>query len=145
VNGVSLRLTATVGKGATHGVLKDVIRKLKSDSPTLDLLGAEPGSSKPFTHVDDVVQALLLAGFDDGWKGSVNIGPNDQLSVDQLAEAAMHATRIYKPIKWLGEAANWKGDNRRLHIRNRLAVWHGWKPRYETSWAAVKAAARELS
>jgi nucleoside-diphosphate-sugar epimerase len=59
VKGVSLRLVANVGYGASHGVLRDIMFKLLSGSASLALLGDAPGSSKPYLHVSDTTGALL--------------------------------------------------------------------------------------
>ena len=133
IDGVSARLCATVGSGLTHGIIKDFIRKIKSDNPNLEALGSYPGSTKPFCHIDDVIEALILLGTQDA-KGKVfNVVPDDSITVEEVAEAAMSALEIQKPIKWLGEEANWKGDNRIIRASNTLLKSAGWNPKFPKS------------
>lgn len=147
ISGISLRLVANVGTGSTHGLLHDVVRKLRSDEECLNLLGAVPGSTKPYCHVSDTVEAMILAGFEDRWKGvsAVNVGPMTELSVLGLATLAQDKLGTSKPIFWMGEGANWKGDNRRVRISNVLAEEKGWIPEFPTSEEAVLKACEEIA
>ena len=133
IDGVSARLCATVGSGLTHGIIKDFIRKIKSDNPNLEALGSYPGSTKPFCHIDDVVEALILLGTQDTKGKAFNVVPDDSITVEEVAEAAMSALEIQKPIKWLGEEANWKGDNRIIRASNTLLKSAGWNPKFPKS------------
>ena len=47
ISGVSARMCATVGRGLTHGVVYDFMRKIKNN-PVLEALGSSPGSTKPY-------------------------------------------------------------------------------------------------
>lgn len=143
IRGVNLRYIACVGPGATHGVVLDFVKKLRSDSPTFDLLGGAPGSTKPFLHVRDAAAATVLAGF-SRTTGSLNIGPQDAITVATLAHLAMDTLGVEKPLRWLGEEANWQGDNPVVRVANDRLVSMGWQPAYPTSKQAVVAAFKEL-
>ena len=135
INGVSLRLCATVGQGLTHGVIKDFILKLRYYDK-LKVLGDHPGSTKPYAHIDDVTNVLIKMSLNDE-KGEYNLVPDDELNIEELAETVMRACGTKKEIEWLGEAANWKGDNRIIRVSNaKLKDW-GWSPKYPTSKAAI--------
>lgn len=149
VRGVNLRLVANVGAGATHGVVKDLIEKLRSSNPNLELLGEYPGSTKPFIHVDDTAKAFFLAANDKRWdcqplRAAVNISSKTTISVEQLAFIIMDEINISKPLVWLGEKANWKGDNRRVHVSNNIAMGLGWNPKYPDSESAVRRAVKDI-
>ena len=134
IDGVSARLCATVGSGLTHGIIKDFIRKVKSENPYLEALGSHPGSTKPFCHIEDAVDALIMLGTQDNLTDRVfNVVPDDSINVEEVAEAVMSALEIEKPIKWLGDGANWKGDNRIIRTDNSLLKSEGWNPRFTKS------------
>ena len=134
IEGVSARLCATVGSGLTHGIIKDFIRKIKSDNPYLEALGSHPGSTKPFCHIEDAVEALIMLGTKKEIESRVfNVVPDDSISVEEVAEAAMSALEIEKPIKWLGDEANWKGDNRIIKAKNLLLKEAGWNLKFAKS------------
>lgn len=147
VRGINIRLVANVGPDATHGLLKDIIRKLGSKSPTLELLGDHPGSCKPFLHVDDTSQAFILAASDHRWltQTFVNISPAGGITVERFAKCVMDELGIHKPITWLGENANWKGDNRVVIIDSSLARSLGWSPNHKDSESAVRQAVKDIS
>lgn len=138
VRGTNLRLCATVGRGLTHGVVYDFIHKLRSDNPYLEAIGTYPGSQKPFAHISDVINACKLF-LDKDITGTFNVTPNDQLTVEEVAHAVMEGLNINKPIKWLGEGANWKGDNKRLDIFSGKLESIGWKRNYNSRDAIVEA------
>ena len=134
IEGVSARLCATVGGGLTHGVIKDFIRKLKNDDPYLEVLGSHPGSIKPFCHIEDVLDALILLSKSNLAKHeSYNVVPDNSISIEEVAEAVMKGLNIYKPIKWLGEESNWKGDNKLIQVTNKKLKLLGWNPKFPDS------------
>lgn len=143
VRGLSLRLVANVGVGQSHGLLKDLLFKLKHN-PTLELIGDEPGSRKPFVHVGDTARAIVHLGLNAAANGVVNVSHDDSLTVLDVAEIAMKETGVVKPIRWLGESANWKGDNRVVRIDSSLAWKLGWKPICETSRSSIVRGIEDL-
>lgn len=143
VRGLSLRYVATVGSGATHGVLPDLMNKLFSRaSPYLDIIGNAPGSCKPYMHISDTVAATIVLGTSD-LVSTFNIAPNDSISVESLAMHMMAAVGIHKPIRWMGWDANWEGDNRHVRVSDRLLQAFGFRLRYPTSADAVTKASKE--
>ncbi len=142
VCGVNLRLCATVGSGLTHGVIFDFIRKLK-ENDKLDILGLFPGSKKPYLHVDDAIKAFMLMINKDKLKGTFNVVPDNEINIEELAKAVMDGLDLLKPINWLGEEANWVGDNRYLCASNYLIKYMGWNPSY-TSFDAIRQCVKEI-
>jgi nucleoside-diphosphate-sugar epimerase len=105
----SLRMCAIVGKGMTHGLLKDVIRKVKEADKTIELFGQYPGSRKPYVHVNDVsyiIGKVLKEGYTSP---AINISSNN-IPVKDVAEAVMSIVGKYPEINW-NEEKVWKGDN----------------------------------
>ncbi len=114
IKGTSVRIPALVGRNPTHGVLKDIIRKLESDSPTLDLIGNAPGTIKPFCHIDDVAKILFNICEDKYELGeTVLIGRKDSISVLTIANIVMRYLKK-KEITWSGQT--WAGDNLAIYI-----------------------------
>lgn len=115
INGTSIRIPALVGKNATHGVLKDIIRKVQLDSPHLNLIGKSPGSIKPFSHVDEVASIFFsLASYSDFGPHIAIVGRRDSISVLDIAKLVM---RFYgeKEIVWAENS--WPGDNNEIYIQ----------------------------
>jgi nucleoside-diphosphate-sugar epimerase len=144
IRGINARLVANVGAGARRGVVLDIIRKLISNSKELELLGDKPGSLKPYTYVGDTVSALILLANGPIDCGTFNVGLENQMTIEQLAYTIMEEINIIKPITWLGESANWQGDNRYICINNSKIKWLGWSPKYKTSYSAICQAVKEI-
>jgi UDP-glucose 4-epimerase len=142
VSGISLRLCAVTGKYSTHGIVHDFVKKLDSDSEFLEVLGSEPGSCKPFLYADDVCEAIAktIQINPIGRDIVVNICNEGGATVKQVAEAVMQAKKIVKPIKWLGDAANWKGDNKLIKCDSTYAKEIlDWEPKCNSYQAIFKA------
>ena len=137
IRGVSARMCATVGRGLTHGVVYDFMHKILNN-PILEALGDKPGSTKPYCHINDVTEALLLLAM-KSVSGEYNICPDDQINIEEVAKAVMSGLEVYKEIEWLGESANWKGDNRIISVSNSKMKSIGWNPKYTSKQAIIKA------
>ena len=127
ISGVSARICATVGRGLTHGVVYDFIRKI-TNNPTLEALGSKPGSTKPYCYIEDLVNALVILAMSKKTRGEYNIVPDDSISIEEVAKAVMEGLENHKEIEWLGEEANWKGDNKLISVSNQKMRDLGWKP-----------------
>jgi nucleoside-diphosphate-sugar epimerase len=148
--GLNLRLAATVGPGATHGLIPDVHRKiLRSEDPSvtdkrIELFGAFPGSIKPFTHVDDVVSGAIHFAFSDR-TGPLNLVSGGCLSVWQVAHIGLVTLGVKdKELNFLGSGSTWSGDNTFVAVKSLEAVANGWKMKYPTCLDAVEQAFKEL-
>lgn len=145
VRGVSLRLIANTGAWATHGLVKDLVRKAKSAEPTLCLIGDAPGSRKPLAYAGDTAEAMAVIGLGHTYTGALNVGPNDFLSVEDVARVVLDTLGIDKPLSWAGAAANWKGDNPVVRIDNFAARTLGvWNPKCPTTAEACRQGVKEL-
>lgn len=138
-----LRYVANVGKEATHGVVPDIIRKLKQEE-TLDLFGEFPGSIKPYMHVSDTVNATLHL-VKGGLEGIYNISPADEVSINQIA---LHIKKYMnvkdKPINWLGGTVLPPGDNKVVALDNTKLLNTGWNPQYRYSMEAITKTLEEI-
>jgi len=137
-----LRFCTIVGKGVTHGVVRDLYEKIKLSGP-LEILGASPGSNKSFIYVYDAVKAVILA-IDDNIEGTFNICSADTVSVDTIANTLIEHTGIPKDKKWLGEETVWPGDNRFLWADNSRFKKFGFEYDYESSIDAVRKAIKDI-
>ena len=138
ISGVSARICATVGRGLTHGVVYDFIRKI-TNNPTLEALGSKPGSTKPYCYIEDLVNALVILAMSKKTRGEYNIVPDDSISIEEVAKAVMEGLENHKEIEWLGEEANWKGDNKLISVSNQKMRDLGWKPKYKSKEAIIQA------
>ena len=98
------------------------------------MLGSHPGSTKPFCHIEDVLDALILLSKSSLDKHeSYNVVPDNSINIEEVAEAVMQGLNIHKPIKWLGEESTWKGDNKLIQVTNKKLKLLGWNPKFSDS------------
>ena len=146
---VVFRFANVVGGRATHGVIPDFVRKLRANPAELEILGAPPGTTKSYVHIEDCLSAIL-AGMEraEGPFAVYNIASEGQTSVAQIAEAVCRAMGLQDVrYRWTGGVdggRGWKGDvwNMALAIGKLRAV--GWSPRMNSD-AAVNVAVREAA
>lgn len=143
IRATSMRLCATVGPKMTHGLVYDIVKKLRSNSPNLELFGDSPGSIKPFIHVDDVCRAIQFFLKNDFY-GSYNICPNDNISVKNIATEIMRVLEINKPIVWQGKKSLWKGDNNLIQCSPNKVWQAGFRPEYTNSISAIAKVVRNF-
>lgn len=115
----NLRLSAVVGPNMTHGLLPDLIKKIKSPDKEIELFGAYPGSSKPFIHSDNVFAVLnrmCSIGFIGISSNQTNISGFGIVNVNRIASIIQKKLGVKKKIIW-NPSKVWAGDNRKLLIQ----------------------------
>lgn len=125
-----LRIGTIVGDRMTHGVIFDFLRKLRED-PVLEVWGTKPGSKKPFTHVDDIVTAIILAAFNK-LEGTFNCCNNDYISIEEILEIM----RPNKEVVWTG--SSYQGDSKIINVNNSKLIKAGWDIIYPSSESAIR-------
>lgn len=111
MQGVVFRFANVVGPNQTHGVGYDFVNRLKKD-PTKLLIYGDGTQSKPYIHVDDVVDAFLMmerekkAGYD-----YFNVASQDFLTVREIADIVVARMKL-KNVKYefTGGSRGWKAD-----------------------------------
>jgi UDP-glucose 4-epimerase len=148
IHAVVFRLANIVGGRSGHGVTVDLVRKLRRNPKRLEILGADPGTSKSYVHIVDV-----LAGFRAGIASArgpldvYNLGSHDAISVRRIADLICEAAGAEGvEYAWTGGAGGgrgWAGDVRTMGLALGRLQATGWRPTM-TSEEAVRRAAREL-
>jgi UDP-glucose 4-epimerase len=128
-----IRYCAHVGKESTHGLLHDIVEKLRGPNPVLELLGRSPGSLKPFIHIDDsVTETLLYVG--GLYKGVYRVCSETSMTVAAVAELVMAELGIQKPIKFIGV----------IQLYQRYNYGNQSQPKKLTSEEAIKKYVRDI-
>lgn len=145
---VVYRLANVVGGGASHGVVHDLVWKLKANPHELEILGREPGTSKSYVHVNDTLRGLIVAWSKVEEGVSVfNLGGEDAITVKEVADAICVAMGLQGvSYRWSGgvDGGGWKGDVRRMSLSVDRLKALGWRARYGSA-EAVALAAKELA
>lgn len=105
-----LRLQNTVGERATHGILVDLVEKLRKNPRVLEVLG-NGEQVKPYVYVRDLVDAILFV-----WERaheSINcfhVGTDTRTKAKDVARMVTEAMRLRPDIRYTGGDRGWVGD-----------------------------------
>ena len=147
VQAVIFRLANVVGGRSGHGVTHDLVAKLARNPKRLEIIGAEPGTSKSYVHYTDVI-----AGFRAGLAatkdpvGIYNLGSEDAIDVRAIADAICRELGLrdvaYSWTGGSGAGRGWVGDVRTMGLAVDRLRATGWAPTMGSE-AAVSRAAKE--
>ncbi len=109
----TFRFANVVGPRQTHGVGFDFLRKLRDDPSRLEILG-DGNQSKSYIHIDDVLNAVLLAHEVAMDQFHVfNVGTGDYITVREIADLAAECVGLEpSDVEYVatGGDRGWKGD-----------------------------------
>jgi UDP-glucose 4-epimerase len=139
------RFPNVVGLPATHGVILDFIRRLRSDPDHLDVLG-DGSQRKSYLHVTELVEAMLfIQGHVAGKVDVFNIGPADAgIFVRDIAHETVAAVAPGAQLKFGTENKGWVGDVPVFAYSIAKLSALGWTPKL-SSLEAVRRAIGEIN
>jgi UDP-glucose 4-epimerase len=124
------RFANVVGPRQTHGVGFDFLRKLRQDPSRLEILG-DGNQSKSYIHIDDVLNAILLAHrVTKDRFGVYNVATGDYITVNDIADLAARCAGLdpssveYVPT---GGDRGWKGDVPVVRLNTSRIRKLGWR------------------
>lgn len=149
MHGMVFRFANVVGSQQTHGVAYDFIHRLSKD-PTKLLIYGDGRQSKPYIHVDDVLEAFFLIerGGDSGYEYH-NVASEDHLTVKEIADIVVERMGLKNvAYEFTGGARGWKADVPIYRLDTKKIRARGWSNRLNSRQAveaAVAAMIREIS
>lgn len=109
----AFRFGNVVGARQTHGVGFDFLRRLHAQPDRLRILG-NGQQSKSYIHVEDVIEAVLLAQAKTAQPFEVyNVATGDYITVSEIAQLAIEVAGFSPDrvsLEFTGGDRGWKGD-----------------------------------
>ncbi len=138
------RFPNVVGSRATHGIIFDLLRKLRTNPPDLEVLG-DGTQQKPYLHVSDLLDAMLLVyERSNDALNYFNIGPLDEgASVLYISQAVLREASPATPLRFTGGDRGWVGDVPKFRYSIDKIKQLGWQPKC-TSPQAIDRAVAEI-
>ena len=138
--GYIFRLGNVIGDGLTHGVVLDFIRKLKRDPKKLLVLG-DGHQTKPYIHVNDVLDAMLLVLQKAKDRVNLyNVATDDWPNVRWIAQTVIREMGLQDTlIQYTENDRGWKGDVPVIKLDTTKLKRLGWKCRLSSREAIVSA------
>ncbi len=142
---VLFRFPNVVGTPATHGVILDFTRRLRTEPSRLEVWG-DGTQRKPYLHVEELIDALVI-GRDRSPAGvtALNIGPADiGVTVRAIAEDVVERVSRGAVIAFGQGAKGWVGDVSQFRYSIARMQDMGWRPAL-TSRQAIRRAIDEIA
>ena len=103
------RLANIVGGGMTHGVIHDLVNKLKTEDKFLNILG-DGTQLKTYLHVEDLVQTMMSIS-ENPLGLTLNVGPEDSgIRVAEIAKLVLQLTGSNAELRFENKTYGWLGD-----------------------------------
>jgi UDP-glucose 4-epimerase len=142
LSGCAFRFGNVVGPRQTHGVGFDFLQKLRADPRRLVILG-DGSQSKSYIHVDDVLEAVLVAhGAATEEFRVYNVATGDYITVREIADLAVECAGLDAAnvqYEFLGGDRGWKGDVPVVRLNTDRIRGLGWQCHHSSSEALREA------
>ncbi|MGI8958221.1 MAG: NAD-dependent epimerase/dehydratase family protein [Bryobacteraceae bacterium] len=138
------RFPNVIGPRATHGIILDLMAKLRANPPDLEVLG-DGTQQKPYLHISDLLDAMFtIYERTSDALNYFNIGPPDEgTTVLYIAKAILREAAPSTPLRFTGGNRGWIGDVPRFRYSIEKIKRLGWQPKL-TSLQAVDRAVGEI-
>lgn len=141
------RFANIVGSRAGHGIIHDLIMKLKEDPTTLNVLG-DGTQAKSYLHVSDCLDGVQYAVKNANDQINIfNLGSKDQCTVRQITEMICKDLNINPEIHYGTEPRGWNGDVSKFLLATDKIHRLGWFEKHNSEKAvglAIKEMIKEL-
>lgn len=140
-----IRFPNAVGGRATHGILYDLMHKLKKNDKILTVLG-NGKQEKPYMHVKELVEGMVFV-----WQKAknnhncFNLGSTSTIKISKIVEILLEELGLKGKthIKYTGGDRGWTGDVPRYRYSLNKVNKLGWKTRLDSE-NAIRLSVREL-
>jgi UDP-glucose 4-epimerase len=143
MHGMVFRFANVVGPQQTHGVAYDFLLKL-SKTPTLLKIMGDGTQSKPYIHVEDVIDAFMTILEGEINNKSIyeyyNVASNDHLTVNQIADLVCEQMNLLNvQYEYSGGSRGWKADIPFYRLNTTKIRTKGWANKYGSREAVISA------
>lgn len=134
------RFPNVVGAPATHGIIYDLLLKLRKEPNSLEVLG-DGTQKKPYLHVAELVDAMLFIVRNARERlNCFNIGPlDDGITVSDIAASVVRTASPGAAIRYTGGNKGWVGDVPRFQYSVDRLLNLGWRPECSSAQAIERA------
>lgn len=124
------RFVSFIGERYSHGIILDIMKKLKSGVKVLELL-SDGTPRKSSIYIKDAIRGIFTV-INKAKKGIniYNISHDDVLNVNEIVDTILKSAGANVKKKYQGGKRGWKGDNNFVCMSNKKLKALGWKPEY---------------
>jgi len=135
----AFRFATVIGERCRKGVIWDFVKKLRSNSRELEILG-DGRQSKQYLYVTDCVDGILQGYRRSSNKiNTFNLGLEEQTRVDRVADLVIEEMALKGVSKrYTGGVRGWIGDNAIVNLNLDRIRNMGWEPGLSSEQAIRK-------
>lgn len=143
-NSLIFRFPNVIGPNLTHGVFFDFISRLRDNHKQLNVLG-DGTQRKPYMHVKDLTDAILLLCWGNKGVNTYNVGVETATSVKTIAEMVVSEMHLEDcQIIYGMSNVGWKGDVPKFAYCLDKIHATGWKASMTSDEAALETIRKAL-
>ncbi len=140
--GIAIRLANIVGPSTTHGILFDMIKKLKNNSKELEILG-DGNQNKSYLYIDDCISGIIhLLEHSNTNFDIYNLGSDSQVSVKEIVDIILNELSFSNVKKiftgGIDGGRGWIGDVKKMLLDINKIKSSGWCPTLNSNNAIRK-------
>jgi UDP-glucose 4-epimerase len=132
-----VRLANIIGPQSRHGVVFDLVQKLKKNPKRLEVLG-DGTQSKSYLYIDDCVDAILTMTSTVKGLSICNVGSEDQVSVMKIVAIVSEGLGVNPDVRLTGGVdggRGWMGDVKQMLLDVSKIKSLGWRPTHSSEEA----------
>lgn len=139
------RFPNVIGPRLTHGVIFDLLHKLRKNREALEVLG-DGRQQKPYLYASDLIDAMMYVVENSNDKLALfNIGPlDDGATVAEIVDIILSAVDTKVIVSYTGGARGWVGDVPKFSYSIDKLLDLGWTPA-ATSLDAIERTVAEVA
>lgn len=129
-NSYIFRFVSWTGERYTHGIVVDLIKKLKKNQNEVELI-SDGTPKKSSLYVKDGVNAIFtILEKSKETVNIFNIGHKEVLTIDNIVDIIFDELKVKPNKKYLGGKRGWKGDNNFVLLSSEKLEKLGWEPKF---------------
>lgn len=134
------RLGNVVGPHMTRGIIFDLIKKLKNNSDSIEILG-NGKQIKDFIYLDDCIDGILHVLNNSREEFSLfNLSSGTTISVNDIAKIVKQEMNlVHVTNRYSNSELGWAGDVQKVHFDISKIRQFGWSPKFDSKQAIVSA------
>lgn len=138
------RFANVIGRNPTHGIIFDLIKKLKNKRYELEVLG-DGKQSKPYLHVSEIADGILFGFLNSTDEVNFfNLACEGSTTVEYIVKTLLKKLKMENTeIIYSGGAQGWRGDVPQVRLSIEKMRKLGWRARF-TSDEAVSMGIEEI-
>jgi UDP-glucose 4-epimerase len=133
------RFANVIGKNQTHGIISDIIGRLKKNSKELEVLG-DGSQNKCYIHISDILNAISMTEGGNEQYEYYNVSSETNITVAEIVNMILEEMGLFDitKVKYGDTPGGWQGDIPVVRLDASKIKRMGWEYIYNSEKAVEK-------